>query len=213
MLFILTLFFLLLFSLCAVLRLIYLVSKRGAEVRATPRQSPCCTLVVLGSGGHTAEMLTVLGGMQLDNYQPRVYVAAEGDEMSVKKTGAFESQRNSRADIRKVPRARKVRQSYMTSVFSTLLSLTHSIPTVLRVWPDLVLCNGPGTCIPVCAVAYLLKFLGLHDVKLVYIESICRVQTLSLSGKLLYYFADHLIVQWPELQEKYPRTAYLGRIM
>lgn len=197
----------------AIIRLCYLVSRRGLDVRAAPRSSPCRTLVVLGSGGHTAEMLQFLGGMQLQNYRPRVYVAAESDAMSVKKAEAFESQRNLQADIRKVPRARKVRQSYWTSVFSTVVSVGHSIPLVCRVWPDLVLCNGPGTCIPVCVVAYLLKFMGLCDVKLVYIESVCRVQTLSLSGKLLYYLADHMVVQWPELQKKYPRTTYLGRIL
>ena len=200
-------------ALCAlfIIRLSYLVYKRGST--SAPRSSPCATLVVLGSGGHTAEMLQLLGGMRLENYQPRVYVVAESDGMSVQKAEGFEAQRNFQADIRKIPRARQVLQSYWTSILSTSLSLIHTVPLVFRVWPDLVLCNGPGTCIPVCAVGYLIKFLGLHDVKLVYIESICRVQALSLSGKLLYYLADHLVVQWPELKNKYPRSTYLGRIM
>lgn len=197
----------------AVLRLVYLVSRRGQRRREVRRSTPCRTLVVLGSGGHTAEMLGLLGGMKLDNYQPRVYVAAEGDEMSVKKAGAFESRQNREADVRKIPRARKVLQSYVTSVFSTFFSIAYSFPLVCGVWPDLVLCNGPGTCVPLCAVAFLLKFTGLRDVRLVYVESICRVQALSLSGKLLYYLADHLVVQWPELQKKYPRAAYIGRIL
>jgi beta-1,4-N-acetylglucosaminyltransferase len=180
----------------AVLRLAYLVSRRGSMAVASPRSSPCRTLVVLGSGGHTAEMLGLLAGMSLDNYQPRVYVAAQGDQMSVEKAGAFERQRDCEADVRTIPRARKVRQSYWSSVFSTLLSLAHSCPLVWGVWPDLVLCNGPGTCIPLCSAAYLLKFLGLHKVRLVYVESVCRVQSLSVSGKLLYYLTDHLVVQW-----------------
>lgn len=204
---------LLLLSALFVLRLLYLVFRRGSSSRGVPRSSPCSTLVVLGSGGHTAEMFKLLGGMKLRNYQPRVYVAAENDKMSVKKAETFEANQSCEANILRIPRARQVLQSYSTSVFSTILSLAYSIPLVLRVWPDLVLCNGPGTCIPICAVAYLIKFIGLHDVKLVYIESICRVKALSLSGRLLYYTADQLIVQWPELQTKYPRTAYLGRII
>ena len=204
---------LLLFSLLAGLRLYYLISGRGRAARTAPRSTPCSTLVVLGSGGHTAEMLRILGGMRLENYQPRVYVAAGSDSMSVTKAEAFESRQDCRADVRKIPRARQVLQSYLTSVFSTLLSVAYCVPLVLRVWPDLVLCNGPGTCIPVCATAFLIKFMGLHDVKLVYVESICRVEALSLSGKLLYYLADHMVVQWPELQNKYPRTTYLGKIM
>ena len=204
----------LLVSLCVVvlLRLLYLLYRRGSRQAPHARSSPCRTMVVLGSGGHTAEMLRLLAGLRTDNYQPRVYVAAVGDQMSVKKAGEFEARLNSEADVRRIPRARKVQQSYFTSVFSTLYSFACSFSVVWGVWPDLILCNGPGTCIPLCAVAYLITFTGLHNVKIVYIESICRVQALSLSGKLLYYFADNLVVQWPELQQKYSRTSYLGRI-
>lgn len=204
---------LLLLSAIFVFRLFYLISRRGYADRAPSRSTPCSTLIVLGSGGHTAEMFKLLSGMTLQNYQPRVYVAAENDKMSLKKSEAFELQQNCQANILTIPRARQVLQSYTSSVFSTVFSFAHSVPLVCRVWPDLVLCNGPGTCIPICAVAYLIKFFGLHDVKLVYVESICRVEALSLSGKLLYYIADQMVVQWPELQTKYPRTTYLGRII
>lgn len=53
----------------------------------------------------------------------------------------------------------------------------------------------------------------VKDMKIIYVESICRVKTLSLSAKILYYFVDRLIVQWPYLYEKYHRTVYLGRIV
>lgn len=55
------------------------------------------------------------------------------------------------------------------------------------------------------------QFFG-KDVKIVYVESIARVETLSLSGKLLYLTADYFLVQWPQLQSKYPRTEYMGRL-
>lgn len=44
-------------------------------------------------------------------------------------------------------------------------------------------------------------------------ESICRVETLSLSGHILLHLSDYFIVQWPTLKEKYPKTVYLGRIV
>jgi beta-1,4-N-acetylglucosaminyltransferase len=49
---------------------------------------------------------------------------------------------------------------------------------------------------------------------LIYIESIARVHRLSLSGKILYHLrlSDSLLVQWPELQAKYPRAHYAGRV-
>nr|XP_044994329.1 UDP-N-acetylglucosamine transferase subunit ALG14 homolog isoform X1 [Jaculus jaculus] len=77
----------------------------------------------------------------------------------------------------------------------------------------MVLCNGPGTCVPVCVSALLLGVLGIKKVIIVYAESICRVETLSLSGKILFYLSDYFIVQWPTLKEKYPKSVYLGRIV
>ena len=211
----------------ALLRFIYLASKCGKDAipPTKKRTSPCRTLIVLGSGGHTAEMLRLLGGMNLENYTSRTYVVAEGDKMSVDKVENFESNAvvktqpssttKSTVNIHKVPRARQVMQSYITSIFSTLIAILYSLPIVLSSSPDLVLCNGPGTCIPVCFWAYLMKFLGLKDSKIIYVESVCRVEHLSLSGLLLYYLymSDNVFVQWPQLKQKYPRTLYIGRIV
>jgi len=160
-------------------------------------------------------MLRMLSGMDLNHYHPRVYVAATNDRMSVEKVEKFESDCGCKTDvdIHKIPRARQVRQSYWTSVLSTLVAFGYSFPLTFGTLPELVLCNGPGTCIPVCLAAYLLKFLWLKNVRVVYVESICRVDHLSLSGLLLYYMADHLLVQWPQLKDKYPRTQYIGRIV
>lgn len=76
-----------------------------------------------------------------------------------------------------------------------------------------VLCNGPGTCVPLCAAGLLLGVLGLKRVLIVYVESICRVETLSLSGNILYYFSDCFFVQWAPLKDKYPKAIYLGRLV
>lgn len=76
-----------------------------------------------------------------------------------------------------------------------------------------VLCNGPGTCVPLCAAGLLLGILGLKRVVLVYVESICRVETLSLSGKILYHLADYFFVQWSSLKTKYPKAIYMGRVV
>ena len=76
-----------------------------------------------------------------------------------------------------------------------------------------MLCNGPGTCVPICISALLLGILGIKKVIIVYVESICRVEHLSLSGKILFHLSDYFIVQWPTLKEKYPKSVYLGRIV
>nr|XP_056701226.1 UDP-N-acetylglucosamine transferase subunit ALG14 homolog [Euleptes europaea] len=138
--------------------------------------------------------------------------------MSEDKIRSFEQKRaetspNSLFTLNRIPRSREVRQSWSSSVLTTIHSIFYSLPLTFRLKPDLVLCNGPGTCVPICVSALLLRLLGLKRVTIVYVESVCRVENLSLSGKILYHLSDHFFVQWPTLKEKYPRSHYLGRIV
>ena len=189
------------------------------------RTEPCRTLVVMGSGGHTSEMLRIISGLKLKNYNPRLYVAAHGDEMSQDKVRFMELSWKKEMDsqgtmpstfhIKTIPRARKVMQSYFTSIFTTLIAIAYSFSLVLSFSPELLLCNGPGTCLPVCFWAYIFKFIGWRSPRIVYVESLCRVKQFSLSGSLLYYLcvADIVYVQWSKMKKQYPRATYIGRIV
>ncbi|XP_005307598.2 UDP-N-acetylglucosamine transferase subunit ALG14 homolog isoform X1 [Chrysemys picta bellii] len=188
-----------------------------ARRNSSPRTAPLSLLVVAGSGGHTTEILRLLSSLS-QSYSPRHYIFADSDIMSEDKILTFEQKRaetfsNSQFTLNRIPRCREVRQSWSSSVLTTLYSILYSFPLTFRLKPDLILCNGPGTCVPVCISALLLEILALKKVIIVYVESICRVETLSLSGKILYYFSDYFIVQWPALKEKYPKSIYLGRIV
>ncbi|XP_078574877.1 UDP-N-acetylglucosamine transferase subunit ALG14-like isoform X2 [Branchiostoma floridae x Branchiostoma japonicum] len=160
----------------ALLRLFFVFRGLGKDRKPLARSDGTIrTLVVVGSGGHTTEVLRLMSGLS-DTYSPRYYIIAETDQMSEEKVHRFEREKH--------PGKKGV-----------------------------ILCNGPGTCIPPCAAGLLMTYLGLKKVSLVYVESICRVETLSLSARLLYYLADHLLVQWPQLQQKFPRTTYIGRVI
>lgn len=182
-----------------------------------PRRS-LSLLVVAGSGGHTTEILRLLENLS-NAYSPRHYIVADTDEMSTHKINSFEqirADRNPSATfpeyyVHRIPRSREVQQSWLSSVLTTLYSMWLSFPLTYRVKPDLVLCNGPGTCVPICISALLLGILGIKKVIIVYVESICRVEHLSLSGKILFHLSDYFIVQWPTLKEKYPKSVYLGQ--
>ncbi|XP_006919605.1 UDP-N-acetylglucosamine transferase subunit ALG14 homolog isoform X4 [Pteropus alecto] len=184
-----------------------------------PRES-LSLMVVAGSGGHTTEILRLLEYLS-NAYSPRHYVIADTDEMSAQKISSFELDRADRDPstrfpkyyIHRIPRSREVQQSWLSTVLSTLYSMWLSFPLTYRVKPDLVLCNGPGTCVPICVSALLLGILGIKKVIIVYVESICRVEHLSLSGKILFHLSDYFIVQWLTLKEKYPKSVYLGRIV
>ncbi|XP_039341929.1 UDP-N-acetylglucosamine transferase subunit ALG14 homolog isoform X1 [Mauremys reevesii] len=203
----------------AALLLLLLLTARLLLARrnSSPRTAPLSLLVVAGSGGHTTEILRLLSSLS-QSYSPRHYIFADSDKMSEDKIRNFEQKRaetfsNSQFTLNRIPRCREVCQSWSSSVLTTLYSILYSFPLTFRLKPDLILCNGPGTCVPVCISALLLEILALKKVIIVYVESICRVETLSLSGKILYYFSDYFIVQWPALKEKYPKSIYLGRIV
>ncbi|GAB6022156.1 UDP-N-acetylglucosamine transferase subunit [Chamberlinius hualienensis] len=173
-------------------------------------------MVVAGSGGHTAEILRLISSLSRLKYNPRVYVVAESDTSSEEKIHHLEKESDgndqSFYELIKIPRSRHVGQSWLTTPFTTIWSTVSCIPIIINRKPDILLCNGPGTCIPLCLLSILFKMLLLVNTKVIYVESICRVYDLSLSAKILYKLTDHLIVQWPELQQKYPKTVYIGRL-
>uniref|UniRef100_A0A8D0KXX8 UDP-N-acetylglucosamine transferase subunit ALG14 n=1 Tax=Strix occidentalis caurina TaxID=311401 RepID=A0A8D0KXX8_STROC len=188
------------------------------ETQLTKKNNP---FILFFTGGHTTEILRLLSCLS-ESYSPRHYIFADSDKMSEAKIRSFEQKRKNNNSaycalfqftLDRIPRSREVRQSWTSSVVTTLYSILYSLPLTYKLKPDLILCNGPGTCVPVCISALLLGLLGIKRAIIVYVESICRVETLSLSGKILYYFSDYFIVQWPDLKEKYPKSVYLGRIV
>ncbi|KAG2222037.1 hypothetical protein INT45_003682 [Circinella minor] len=153
-------------------------------------------------------MMTLIKPLNSDLYTPRYYIVAESDTLSESKAKA----QDSKAIVYRLPRAREVGQSWTKVPWNMICALMVSIRIILKTMPDLILCNGPGSCIPICMAAYLVRILGIRKqrIEIIYIESFARVTSLSLTGKLLYFFVDRFIVQWNELIKKYPKAEYHG---
>lgn len=180
----------------------------GGQRIVEKSKTPVRTLIVMGSGGHTAEMLRLLKEIDKLKFMPRQYILADTDTTS--RIQVESDERGTGWCIASIPRSRHVNQSYFTSIWSTIYSIVMSVPVVISFKPDLVLCNGPGTCVPVCFVAFIMKLFHYTDTSIIFVESFCRVKTLSLTGKLMLIFSNLIIVQWPELKQKYRwRVKYL----
>jgi beta-1,4-N-acetylglucosaminyltransferase len=188
-----------------ILRYFYLVT-----FPSTPSQS---LMIILGSGGHTTEMLSILKSLNLSKFSIIHIVQASSDKTSLPKLySEFPSLPNT-VQTHSFFRSRRVGQSYFSSIFTTLYSFLPAFLLIWRTSPGLILTNGPGTCIPLCFSAYFLRVLLVSRTSLFYIESFCRVRTLSLSGKLMYRIADTFYVQWSELCSRYPRAKYVGMLV
>jgi len=73
---------------------------------------------------------------------------------------------------------------------------------------DLIVSTGAEIAIPAFIVAKMLR------IKTIFIESWCRIHHRSKTGRILYYFSNYFIVQWPQLLESYGNKAiYLGALI
>ena len=192
-------------------------------------------LAVLGSGGHTAEMISLLRSVMgnhsqdIDRKNKSVrfttmhFILADTDSTSVPKIKAsMKGEDVCMPEFRfhRIPRSREVGQSYLTSVITTVWSIVAALWTVLfgsvsSPAPDVVLCNGPGTCLPVVLACVLRRCVGCCGApRIIFVESFCRVESLSLTGKILYKLrlTDRFVVQWKQLLKLYPRAEYIGTV-
>ena len=156
------------------------------------------------------EMFCLLKEISIE-FSPRIYVTT--DTMSESKAHSFEQSREvpTRYSVHKVPRARAIGQSYFTSIFTSIMSFMYCIALAFEICPDLIICNGPGTCIPVVIACRCVNIMLFRRTRVIFVESFARVKHLSLTGKLMQYLADRLIVQWPLLANK--NIEYAGRLV
>ncbi|GAA5957646.1 hypothetical protein JCM21900_000779 [Sporobolomyces salmonicolor] len=197
-------------------RLALVLHQQHSGRRTPPRRSKdeqVTLAVFLGSGGHTAEMMRVVGHLDWKRFSSRIWIISSGDGLSGAKALALEKQIGSGSfRILRIPRARRVHQSYVTSPFTTLYSLAYclwhiSLAPLLaggrarRSFADLVLLNGPGSCVPIAASAFLPRLVYLPSPALIYVESLARTRRLSLSAKLVRSLVDRFFVQWETLRD------------
>lgn len=73
--------------------------------------------------------------------------------------------------------------------------------------PDVILSTGAALAVPFFLVG---KLLGI---RLVYVESVTRTESISLSGRLVYPLANRFFVQWPDTAKLLRRAEYAGGIL
>jgi beta-1,4-N-acetylglucosaminyltransferase len=85
------------------------------------------------------------------------------------------------------------------------LGLAHRV--LRRERPGAILTTGAGVAVP-------FAWLGrLRGIPVIYVESVTRIEELSLSGRLIAPVAARVYVQWPELARRQPRARYAGHLL
>lgn len=183
-------------------------------------------MLTFGSGGHSSEMLMLIENariiQKLNSHKvDRVTCMISHDDHLIEKKLNLISNKVKDKDsieIQKVKRGRAVGQSYLSSIWTIMISLLQAISIVASHSPNFLITNGPAISVVFVFAIRALQIITMNyrfQCRVLYVESFCRTKTLSLSGKLLYHLrmTDEFFVQWPTLQTFYPRTKYKGLLV
>lgn len=100
----------------------------------------------------------------------------------------------------------QVNRREVTFIFKMFINIIRSLKIFFKEKPDIVISTGVLATIPMCIIAKIFKK------KLIFIESFAKINSPTLTGKLVYKYADQFYVQWEELMKFYPNSIYKGGI-
>ena len=86
-------------------------------------------------------------------------------------------------------------------------NLTLAWRVVRRIRPRVLLTTGAGVAVPFAWIA------RMHGARVVYIESLTRIDRPSLSCRLIAPVANRIYAQWPELAGAMPRARFVGSVL
>jgi beta-1,4-N-acetylglucosaminyltransferase len=109
-------------------------------------------------------------------------------------------------EMKKTERVRSIPNIVRRNPISWIVGVVLSGYAVLVERPDVVISTGAGIVVFFCV------FAKLFGAKLIFIESMARVERPTLTARLLYPFSDLFIVQWPDLLKYFPGAKYMGRL-
>lgn len=145
---------------------------------------------VASSGGHWEELMCL---REIADENEAFFVTEEGGQ----------AQESDRERIYVFPQINRKEPNFL---FHFIRLMYGANKIIKKERPDLVITTGALVAFPFCL------FSKLRGGKLIYIESFARVNNASLTGRLVYGFADLFLVQWKPLLEVYEKAKYVGGI-
>ncbi|MDU2490239.1 MAG: PssD/Cps14F family polysaccharide biosynthesis glycosyltransferase [Clostridium celatum] len=145
---------------------------------------------IASTGGHFEQLMMLKPLM--DKYKS--FIVTEKTDYSVIK------------DNRKIYYLKQVNRHEKTFIFNMIANTFKSINIFFKEKPDVIISTGALATIPICIFAKILKR------KVIFIESFAKVTSPTLTGKLVYKFADQFYVQWEQMKEHYPDAIFKGGI-
>jgi beta-1,4-N-acetylglucosaminyltransferase len=114
------------------------------------------------------------------------------------------------ADALSLLKEEKTYWAYMPAARNIKNFIRNSFLAVKILWkekPDILVSTGAAVCVP---FFYIGKLMGK---KLIFIEVFDRIDSPTLTGKLVYPVVDHFVLQWEEQKKFYPKGKVLGPLL
>ncbi|MDC3232470.1 UDP-N-acetylglucosamine transferase subunit ALG14 [Prochlorococcus sp. AH-716-A09] len=143
-------------------------------------------LYLSSCGGHLVQILEIAKHFKECNYHFIVNDRTDLNEIMIGKT------------------------SYLTHAERNILQIINIFEAIfylVKFRPKVLISTGSS---PAVWFGLIGRVMG---VKILFIESISRILSPSLTGKLMYYIASKMYVQWPKLKKKFPKTFYKGNLL
>ena len=94
----------------------------------------------------------------------------------------------------------------ITYPFKLLGNCFKCVYYYFKIRPEFIVTTGVHTAGPICCLG---KIFGS---RIIYIETFANIRSKTVTGRLIYHFADLFIVQWKSMLKLYPKATYGGWI-
>ena len=94
------------------------------------------------------------------------------------------------------------KHNMLTYPFKLLANCFKSLYFYFKIKPDVIVTTGAHSAGPMCCIG---KIFGS---KIIYIETFANIHSKTVTGRIVYKFADLFIVQWESMLKLYPKSIY-----
>lgn len=168
----------------------------GTPTRSTSATAPAAVvhdapyvLVVCSSGGHLAQLVALRPYLALKRTRWVTFPTADALDLLAGE------------DV--VPASYPTTRSLKNLVRNTCLALRM----LLHERPDVIISSGAAVAVPFFVLGWALR------VPTVYLEVFDRVDSATLTGRLVRPFTTRMLVQWDEQQELYRGATVVGPVL
>ena len=151
-------------------------------------------LFISSAGGHLSEMLELKELFSKYDY----YIITE----KTKSTDSLKEKYSNKVNYL----IYGTKDHMLTYPFKLIANCFKSLYYYIKIKPEFIITTGAHTAGPMCCLG---KIFGS---RIIYIETFANIHTKTITGKLIYKFADLFIVQWKSMLELYPKATYGGWI-